>query len=299
MRAALTPLHLALTLAVVAVWGTNFVVIKWGLDEFQPFTFAALRYFFSAIPFVFLFARPPVPWRWLAAYGLFLGAQFALLFYAMRADISPGLASLVIQVQVFFTIGLSMWLFREKVSAIAAAGTLLAAMGLGVIALNLDATVTMKGIAIVVCGAFAWACANTVVKHAARAGVKFDMLAFVAWSSLFAVPPLVAMALAFEGLAPALLSMREASLAGWAAVAWQVVGNTLFGYVAWSWLLTRYDAAVITPFALLIPVFGMGASAVVLGEPLPAWKFIAGAMVLGGILLIMQNARSIKEEKKK
>jgi O-acetylserine/cysteine efflux transporter len=299
MRAALTPLHVALTLLVVAVWGTNFVVIKWGLDEFRPFTFAALRYFFSAVPFVFFLARPPVPWRWLAAYGVFLGAQFALLFYAMRSDISPGLASLVIQTQVFFTIGLSMWLFRERVSALAAAGTLVAAMGLGVIALHLDATITPKGIVLVVCGAFAWACANIVVKQAARAGVKFDMLSFVAWSSLFAVPPLVAMALVFEGFTPALASMREASVAGWAAVAWQVVGNTLFGYVAWSWLLTRYDAAAITPFALLIPVFGMGASAVVLGEPLPAWKFIAGAMVLGGILLIMQNSRFNKREEKK
>ena len=287
MRAALTPLHLVLTLAVVAVWGTNFVVIKWGLDELPPFTFAALRYFFCAIPFVFFLRRPPVPWRWLSLYGVFLGAQFALLFYAMRADISPGLASLVIQTQVFFTIGLSMWLFGEKVSGIAALGTLLAAAGLGVIAMNLDATVTLKGIVVVVCGAFAWACANIVVKQAARAGVKFDMLSFVAWASLFAVPPLALMVLVFEGAAPALDAMRAASPGAWASVAWQVIGNTLFGYVAWSRLLTRYDAAVIAPFALLIPVFGMGASALFLNEPVTAWKLVAGALVLGGITLII------------
>jgi O-acetylserine/cysteine efflux transporter len=291
MRTALTPLHVALTLLVVAVWGTNFVVIKWGLDEFRPFTFAALRYFFCAIPFVFFLARPPVPWRWLATYGIFLGAQFALLFYAMRADISPGLASLVIQTQVLFTIGLSMWLFREKLSPIAAAGTLLAAAGLGLIALNLDAAVTLAGITIVVGAAFAWACANVVVKHVARAGVKFDMLSFVAWSSLFAVPPLAVMVLAFEGGAAALEAMRNASVAGWASVAWQVVGNTLFGYVAWSWLLTRYDAAVITPFALLIPVFGIGSSALVLGESLTWWKLASGIMVLGGIMLIVYKAK--------
>lgn len=291
MRAALSPAHLALTLLVVAVWGTNFVVIKWGLDEFAPFTFATLRYFFCAIPFVFFLRRPPVPWRWLAAYGVFLGGQFAFLFYAMRADISPGLASLVVQTQVFFTIGLSMWLFREKVSALAAAGTLLAAAGLGVIALNLDATVTLKGIALVVGAAFSWACANIVVKHVARAGVKFDMVSFVAWSSLFAVPPLLLMALAFEGWRPALRAIASATAVGWAAVAWQVIGNTLFGYVAWSRLLTRYDAAAITPFALLIPVFGMGASAVVLHEPLTPWKLLAGALVLGGITIIVYRAK--------
>ncbi|MFL6677302.1 MAG: EamA family transporter, partial [Burkholderiaceae bacterium] len=36
--------HLLLALAVVAIWGTNFVVIRLGLDTFAPYTFAALRY---------------------------------------------------------------------------------------------------------------------------------------------------------------------------------------------------------------------------------------------------------------
>lgn len=294
MRTALTPPHLALTLLVVAVWGTNFVVIRWALDEFPPFTFAALRYFFCAVPFVFFLKRPPVAWRWLAAYGVFLGGQFAFLYYAMRADISPGLASLVVQVQVFFTIGLSMWIFREKIPGTAAVGTLLAAAGLGVIGLNLDATVTPAGIAIVVCAASSWACANIVVKRVARSGVKFDMLSFVAWSSLFAAPPLAAMALGFEGWAAASAAVANATLAGWAALAWQVVGNTLFGYVAWSWLMTRYDAAAIAPFSLLIPVFGMGASAIVLGEPLAGWKLLAGALVLGGIAIIIRTGRKTR-----
>src|SRR5438270_2248258 len=111
MSARLRLGDLALALLVVAVWGTNFVVIKIGLRELPPFLFAALRFLFSALPFVFFLRRPRVPWRWLAIYGLLLGAgQFGLLFWAMRADISPGLASLVVQMQVFFTIALSVWL---------------------------------------------------------------------------------------------------------------------------------------------------------------------------------------------
>src|SRR5512147_2299575 len=103
----MNPRDIALAFLVVAVWGTNFVVIKFGLRDFPPFLFATLRFFFSALPFVFFLPRPRTPWRWLALYGMFLGAgQFGLLFHAMRADIAPGLASLVIQAQVFFTIGL-------------------------------------------------------------------------------------------------------------------------------------------------------------------------------------------------
>jgi O-acetylserine/cysteine efflux transporter len=123
------------------------------------------------------------------------------------------------------------------------------------------------------------------VKLAARRGVPFNMLAFIVWSSIFAVPALLLLSAVFEG-APAFTSIPRASMGAWAAVAWQAVGNTLFCFAAWSWLLAKYDAAIVTPYALLIPVFGMGASALLLGEPMPPWKLVAGAMVLGGIAII-------------
>ena len=293
MNSPLRPLHVALAFLIVAVWGTNFVVIKAGLAELPPFLFAALRFCACAVPFAFFIERPKVAWRWLALYGVVLGAgQFGLLFYAMRADISPGMASLVIQVQVFFTIGLSMWAFAERARPITWVGTVFAAAGLAVIAWHLDATITAKGVAIVICAAMAWAVANIVVKRVAReAKGSINMVGFMVWSSIFAVPPLLAISVALEGGAEAWRAVTHASLGAWAAVEWQAVGNTLFGYAAWSWLLSRYDSATVAPWALLIPVFGIGSSALVLGEPLPPWKLVAAAMVLGGITLITLASR--------
>jgi len=272
---------------VVLVWGSNFVVIKVGLREFQPFFFATLRFFFCAFPFVLFVRRPRVAWKWLALYGMLLGAgQFGLLFLAMRSDISPGMTSLVVQMQVFFTIGLSMLIFHERVRTVTLTGLGLAAVGLAVIGWHLDATVTARGVTLVLAAAFFWACANVVVKKASlEAGVRVPMLAFVVWSSLFALPPLVAMTAAFEGLDVAYRACLHARWDAWLAVAWQSTGNTLFAFAAWSWLLTRYDAAVISPWALLVPVFGMGSSAVILGEPFPPWKVAAFAMVMAGIAL--------------
>ena len=77
----------------------------------------------------------------------------------------------------------------------------------------------------------------------------------------------------------------QADALTWAAVAWQAWGNTLFGYAAWGWLLARYPASTITPMALLVPVFGMGAAAWLLAEPLPAWKLLAAALVMTGLTL--------------
>ena len=277
---------IALALAAVAVWGTNFVVIKVGLRDFPPLLFACLRFVFCVIPFALFIRRPDVAWRWLVLYGAFLGAgQFALLFYAMRSDITPGLASLVIQTQVFFTIALSMWLFRERMAPSAIAGIALAASGLVLIAFNIDASVTLAGLLMVLGAGFSWACGNTVVKHASRQGRRFDMLAFVVWASLFAVPPLLLLTLVLEGPATISSALATARWDAWASLAWQVVGNTLFGFAVWGWLLSRYDAAVVSPYALLVPIFGMGSSALLLGESLPAWKLTGGALVLAGIAI--------------
>jgi O-acetylserine/cysteine efflux transporter len=125
-----------------------------------------------------------------------------------------------------------------------------------------------------------------VKKASAQAERPFGMLAFVVWASIFAIPPLLAFTLAFEGRS-AWAAMAGAGTGGWIAVAWQVIGNTLFGFAAWSYLLSRYDAAIVSPYALLIPVFGMGTSALVLGESLPAWKLGGAALVLAGIATIV------------
>lgn len=285
----MSPLHIVLALLVVAVWGTNFVVIKIGLRDFPPFLFATLRFAFSAFPFLLFIRRPDVAWKWLVLFGFFLGpGQFGLLFLAMRADISPGLASLIIQTQVFFTIGLSVLIFKERVNIGALGGILLAAAGLAVIAMHIDVvTVTPAGIAMILMAALFWACANITVKRAAKErAIKIDMLGFMVWSSVFAVPPLLVLSLAFDGAGSQLLAIGAAHWDAWLALFWQVVGNTLFGYVAWNWLLTRHDAATITPYAMLVPVFGMGAAALFLDEPLPGWKLAAAALVMAGLALI-------------
>lgn len=274
--------HLLLALAVVAVWGTNFVVIKLGLGTLPPLLFAALRFFFALVPAVFFLPRPAVPWRDLAAYGLLIGAgQFGLLFLAMHGHISPGLASLVIQVQVFFTIGLAMRTSGERVQPFQFAALALAVAGIVVIAAHTDASTTVGGLALVLLAALSWAGGNIVARKAGHV----NMLAYVVWASLFSVPPLALLSLAVEGPQAILAGLHAATPATWAVVLWQSVGNTLFGYVAWGWLLARHPAATIVPMALLVPVFGMGASAFWLGEPLPAWKLVAAALVIGGLAL--------------
>ena len=282
--------HLLLALAVVAIWGTNFVVIRLGLDAFAPYTFAALRYTFSFLPFIFFIRKPAMTWGKLAAFGALIGVgQFGLLFWAMRSDISPGLASLVIQSQVFFTIGLAAALYRERLQALQWPAFALAIGGLAVVATHVSAGagVTLLGIVLVVAAAVSWAAGNLV----ARAAGRVDALGFMVWSSPFAAVPLWIITLLQNGPAEVGASLARADATAWIAVAWQAIGNTLFGYGVWNWLLARHPASTVTPTALLVPVFGMGASALALHEGLPAWKLGAAALVMGGLAMNLLATR--------
>ena len=279
---SLPPRHLLLALAVVAVWGTNFVVIKWTLGSLPPLLLGALRFALAFAPAALFVRRPAVAWRVLAAYGVLIGAgQFGLLFIAMRADITPGLASLVIQTQVFFTIGLAMALAGERVRGFQVVALVLAAAGLAVIATHTDNSTTPLGLVLVLLAALSWAAGNLVSKRAGRV----DVLGFMVWSSLFAVPPLALLSLWLEGPQAIAQGLAGAGAGVWAAVLWQSIGNTLFGYGAWAWLLARHPAATVTPMALLVPLFGIGASALLLAEALPGWKLASAALVLAGLAL--------------
>jgi O-acetylserine/cysteine efflux transporter len=265
-----TPLplrHFLLALAVVAVWGTNFVVIRIGLDHLPPLLFATLRFCLVLVPMAFFVKRPAVSWKNLAAYGVLIGAgQFGLLFVAMKGHISPGLASLVVQTQVFQVVAL-----------------LLAASGIVLIAAHGGGSATPLGVLLVLLAAASWSGGNIVARQAG----PVNMLGYVVWASLFSIPPLFLMSLWLEGWPAMVKGVTEAGVSTWLAVAWQAVGNTMFGYAAWGWLLARHPAATVTPMALLVPVFGMGTSALLLGEGLPAWKLIAAALVLTGLAVNM------------
>ena len=269
-----------LALAVVAVWGVNFAVIKVALGELPPLLFAALRFTFAVFPLILFVKRPAVRWSQLARYGLFIGlGQFGLLFIAVDGLISPGLASLLLQVQVFFTIGMVMRGTGERLAGVQWVALVMAAVGIGIIVAHVGGSTTILGVGLCLTAAFCWASANIVNRSIGQV----NMLGFIVWSSVFAVPPLYALAFAFEGSDRIVEAIGHAGAGTWTAVAYQAIGNTMFGYGAWGWLLARYPASSVAPMSLLVPVFGMGTAAVWLGEPLEPWKLAAAALIIGGL----------------
>jgi len=278
----MTKKHQLLALIVTIIWGTNFVFIKFGLNELPPFLFATIRFFLVAFPLIFFFPKPKVSWWLIASYGLFIGAgQFGILFYAMQNDISPGIASLVLQTQVFFSIIFAIFFFKEFVTPIQWVALIISFSGIALIASKTGGQTTLFGLTLALLAAINWAMGNMTVKKAG----KVDIIAFLAYSSLFVVPVLAAMSLYFEGWDLIKSSIQSASMSSVYVVLWQTIGNTLIGYGLWNFLLSRYSASIVTPWALLIPISGMTASSLLLDEPMPTWKLLAAALVLTGLVI--------------
>lgn len=280
--------HQLLALFVTLIWGTNFVFIDIGLAQLPPFVFASLRFALVALPLVFFLPRPKVPWRYLVAYGVLIGfGQFGLLFWVMQSHMSPGLASLVIQVQAVFTIVLALLFFKEKVNLAQVVALVVSFAGILLIAMQGHVDASLIGLAVILVAAISWALGNLVVKQCG----KVEIIAFLAWSSLFAVPPLALMSYYYEGPAIIISSVSMATWQAWAIVLWQTLGNTLIGYGLWNFLLQRHSAALVAPWALLVPVFGMAASSVFLGESMPWWKFIAAVLIIAGLLINLRASK--------
>jgi O-acetylserine/cysteine efflux transporter len=292
MKHGMTVPDIFTALAVVTIWGVNFVVIKLGLQDLPPILFTALRFLFAALPLALFVKRPDTSLKLLLVFGLFQFAiQFTLLFTGIKLGLPAGLASLVIQLQAFFTIGLAVLLLKERPRPVQLAGALVALAGMAVVAVNLEARATLIGFALVVLAAVCWAVANIAgkqmgkPKQADAAPHPVSALSLMVWASVVATPPLLLASWLVEGPAAwqaAVQNFRWNTL--WAVLfnAWP---NTLLGFGTWSMLMRKYPTATVAPYALLVPVAGMLTAAVVLGEALQWWKIVAGLLVLGGLAL--------------
>lgn len=272
-----------LILLVIGIWGVNFLFMKFALNEIPPMVLGMLRFFCVVFPAVFLLKRPPVPWHLLAAYGLTISfGQFALMFTALDWGLPTGLAALMLQVQVFFTVLIAGIALREPVLAHHLLGMFTAAVGLVFIGIgHYQGQLPITAMLPVFGAAASWACGNIIVK---RIG-SVNALSLVVWGG---IPAFCAFTLASlllygtDGLAQHISNLTWKGIVGILFLAYVA---SLVGYTGWGALLAKHPAGRVTPFALLVPVIALLAGYLVLNERLAAWHWLGIVVVMAGLTL--------------
>lgn len=275
-------LHVLLAILIIVIWGVNFVVIQIGLQEVPPILLTFLRFFFACFPAIFFVKRPNISWKLLVLYGLFMFAfDFALLFCAMHVGISAGIASVTLQTQAFFTVLLSIYFLKERISIWQIVGGIIAFSGIGLVGVHTGGDVNLFGLLLVELAALSWAAGNLVSKKIGHVA----MFPLVIWGSFVAWPPLLLLSFLFEGNlwnAHTLISLSWQTIG---VLAYLVYPVTLFGFAAWSWLLSHHPSSSVAPFTLLVPIFGFSSSALILGESVEMWKVGAAILIILGLVV--------------
>lgn len=280
--------HILLAFLVMLIWGINFLSVKIGLDEISPLLLCGLRFFFASIPAVFFVQRPSGPFYIVILYGFVMFAlQFSLLFLGLKAGMTPGMASLLMQTQVFFSLFFAVFFLNEKLTPSQVLGAGISFLGIGLVALHLDNTITAIGFVLILSAAASWGLGNLITKKSQT----HNTMSLVIWSSFVACIPMLLLSLLLEGPSQILMSYHHVTWKGITALLYIVYASTWIGYGLWNYLLAKYPVGLVAPFTLLVPVVGILSSVIALGEPFQLWKLIACLLVISGLCINLIGTR--------
>ncbi|MBA2655565.1 MAG: EamA family transporter [Tatlockia sp.] len=280
--------HLLLALLVVIIWGINFLFVKFALEEITPLFLCAARFILASVPAIFFIKMPAIPFKTVILYGLVMFAlQFSFLFLGMHAGMTPGMASLIMQTQVFFSMFFAALILGEKTGIWQIWGALISFAGIGLVAMHFDATISFLGFICILAAAATWGLGNLII----RKNNKISMIALVVWGSFVASLPMLLISLLIEGPKALNTTLHQLTWQGAFSMAYIVYVSTWVGYGVWNWLLSRYAVGTVVPFTLLVPVVGILSSVLILGEIFQFWKLVACLLVISGLFINIFGSR--------
>jgi O-acetylserine/cysteine efflux transporter len=290
----LTGRDLAAAAATVVIWGLNFVAMKLGLRDFTPFQLGAARFLFATVPLAFWVKPPKIPLRWVVLYGVVQVAQFTFLFVALAIGMTAALASVLMQTQLFFTALFGALTLHERVERPLKLGIAMASLGLSCFAISIwkqpgAGAVTAAGLAFNLFAASMWAASNIVVRKIQATGAQYDALSLVVWSSAVASASFVLISLLLDDAARR-WTWTRAPAVGWASVAYLGWVSTAIAYGLWTMLLKRHLAVRVAPFGLAVPVVGLLAGTVLLGERVTGWQWAGVALVISALAFVIAGS---------
>ncbi|MTB89376.1 EamA family transporter [Aeromicrobium senzhongii] len=278
-----------LAVLVAVIWGCNFVAIHVGLADVPPFLFLAIRFTLVALPLVFFVPRPQAPFGVVFSIGLFMSfGQFGLLYLAMAIGMPAGLAALVLQAQVIFTIVIAAVALGERASVRQGLGAVIGTAGLVVVAWGFHQDAPLVPLLVTVGAALSWAIGNVI----ARAAKVSSGLSLVVWSALVVPVPCLAVSLVVDGPAEMADAIGRFGLGAWVSTLYTVVLASLVGYTIFNRLMATYPAASVVPFILLVPPVGVLSAWVALDEVPSTLEWVGGVVMMVGVAVATVTLRS-------
>lgn len=258
--------------AMTAVWGSTFVLIKDVIGRMPVADFLAVRFAIAAAAMLLLFARPV--WRLgrqQVLHGLLLGVVYGvgqLLQTWGLSLIAPSVSGFATGMYVVFTPILAMLLLGQRMAGIVWIAVLLSTLGLGLLSLN--GVSVGPGVWLTLASAVMYALHIVLLGQWSRQGEAFGLSAV----QMVAIATVCLLATAPHG--PVLPPDRSA----WFAVLYMALIAGAGAMLMQTWAQSHLPAARAAIVMTTEPVFAAG-FAVLLGVDALSWRMLAG----GGLIL--------------
>lgn len=287
--------HILYAIFVAAIWGSNFCAIKLGLQDMPPLLMLTIRFTLSTFPLIFLVKKPNLPWRYLVKLSLFLWTfHFIFMFLGVYLGVTAGLASLLMQVQIIFTVLISRIFFAYSPSSVQLIGILTSFAGLIMIACQVGGEGNLVAFGLLMLGALSVSISNFLYKDSKNE----NMLSILIWTSLVPIIPLFLLSLLIEGYDTIIFSLTHLTWTGGLSLLYSSWISTGIGMTLWGSLMRRYNPSIVSPYCLLVPVFGITFGVLFLNEPFTLENGIACTVVTFG-LMINQLSLAFKSKRLK
>lgn len=273
---------------VALIWGVNVAVIKIGVAEFPPIFLTALRFLIVALLLIW-WVRPP--WEQMRAIGFlsfaFGGIHFGCIFFGLKG-VDVSIASILILLGVPFSVLFARILLKERFGVKKMCGMAVAFVGLLILLGEPKTTSSPMHLMIFIFAIVAWGFSNTLIKMIGN----INIFALNAWVGLFASVQLFLVSMFLE--TGQLTALKNASLSAWGALAYIVLMASIVGYGLWYYLVGKYDVTKVVPFNLLVPVIGVLAGVLMMGDKLTLTQGAGGIVSLIGVAIIQLKWRREK-----
>lgn len=274
-------------LSLCAIWGTTWLVIKIGLSDLPPLTYAGMRFLIagtilSIIIFVRKIALPRErkAWQVIATIGILsVALNYGLLFWG-ELHVSSGLAALLHATIPLFGMFFAHYMLpAERITPAKIFGVVLGLAGVSMILVNqveLKSTLAPLATLGILSGGVMVSFCNVLVK---AHGQKINTLTLAAGQMIFGFPLLLGAGLLTEGNPFNYVWTPKA----WLCLLYLAIIGSCVAFMLFLWLVKNLAVTKTMLIALVTPLLAVALGAAINGEEV-TWRIVVGgACIIAGV----------------
>ena len=263
--------------------GFGFVIAKPAMEHFPPILLMGLRFTFAASILIWWFPIPRGYLKQIFIASLIANTlQYSVTYTGLNL-IDASAAVLLVQTEVPFGVLFAYFMLKEKPTIRSLIGITIAFVGVYILTGSPNLEGKFLGIFLTILGSAIWALGQVLVKPLSK---EIAPLTLVAWLAIFSGPILIFLSAILDG--NTVNYIKSANFNSWAIAFYLGFFMQPVTYGCFYYVLKNNPLYKVLPIVTMgIPLTGLLAAILLLGEKPTTELYLGGFIILIGVILIV------------